>query len=275
MKKNNKNTFDAKSICYLIFIGATIISFLYNPIFGLILLSIGIVILLILNRANILMLMGLKQYNKENKSKAFRLLKSAHLSSAGKMINSYNYAYLLLRDGRTDDAKSAIKYALMRPNVTTAETYQGKEILSMIYYRLGQYAKATDTMQSVFENYKNSNVYGSLGYYKILANASDAEKFALEAYDYNSKDKVILDNLVQLYYEKGDYKTAKKYSDEALALTQTGIETYYHAGLVNKALSNNSDAVECFKKALSFTPSFLTTVTVTEIEHQIALCENN
>lgn len=221
------------------------------------------------------MLMGLKQYNKNNKSKAFKLLKTAHTSSAGKMINSYNYAYLLLREGRTDDAKAAIKYALLRSDVKESEIYQGKEILSMIYYRLGQYKEATDTMQSVFEHYKNSNVYGALGYYKILAKSPDAEDFALEAYEYNSKDKVILDNLVQLYYEKGDYETAKRYSDEAISAQYTGIETYYHAGLVYKALNDNAHAIDCFKKALSFTPSFLTTVTFEEIENQITLCENN
>lgn len=273
-KKDKKNKLDAKSLCYLIFMGATIVSFFYAPIIGLVLLSIGIIILLFINRANLFMLAGLKQYNKKNISKALKLLKTAHMSTAGKMNNSYNYAYILLREGRIDDAKTAIKYALLRPNVSDAETYQGKEILSMIYYRQGQYNKATDAMQSVFEHYKNSNVYGALGYYKILAKAPDAEDFALEAYDYNKTDKVILDNLVQLYYEKGDYETAKKYSDKAIKAEHTGIETYYHAGLVLKALNNKAEAIDNFKKALSFTPSFLTTVTTDEIERQIMLCEN-
>lgn len=274
-KRNKKNDkINARSVCYLIFIGAIIVSLFYNPMLSLVLLSIGIIILLITNRANIMTLMGLSQYNKGNRSKALKLLKNAHMSSAGKMRNTYNYSYILLREGQIDDAKTAVKYALLRPNVSEAEVCQGKEILSMIYYKQGNYEKATEVMQYVFERYVNSNVYGALGYYKILSKSEDAEKFNLEAYDYNNTDKVILDNLVQLYYDKGDFETAKKYSDEALALTSTGIETFYHAGLVQKALGNASEAIENFKKALSFQPSFLTTVTVYEIENQISQLEN-
>lgn len=275
LKKKNekKNKLDPKSACYLIFMMAIVISFFFNPMMGLFLLAVGFVILLFSNRANIMMYLGLGQYNKKNYVKALRLLKSAHLSSAGKMNNSYNYAYILLREGRPEEAKAAIKYAMLRGNVKESETYLGKEILSMIYYKQGDYAEATKLMQSIFDHYKSSNVYGSLGYYKILAKADDAESFALEAYEYNKNDKVILDNLVQLYYEKGDFATAKKYSDEATSASATGIETFYHAALVEKALGNKEEAIENFKKALSFTPSFLTTVTPEEIERQIMLLE--
>ncbi len=64
-KKDKKNKLDAKSLCYLIFMGATIVSFFYAPIIGLVLLSIGIIILLFINRANLFMLDGLKQYKKK------------------------------------------------------------------------------------------------------------------------------------------------------------------------------------------------------------------
>ncbi len=273
-KKSNKRKIDKKSLCYLIYIGAVILAMMYNPLFSLVLVGIGIIILIIINRADLMTVMGIGQYNKKNKEKAFRLLNKAHMSSAGKMKNTYNYAYLLLREGRIDEAKTAIKYGLLRPNITENEICQGKEILSMIYYRQGSYDKATKVMQYVFDHSINSNVYGALGYYKILAKSSDAEEFNLQAYDYNNKDKVIIDNLVQLYYDKGDYKTAEKYSKEALSLSANGIETFYHAGLVQKALGNKDEAVENFKKALSFEPSFLTTVTREEIERQIESIEN-
>lgn len=273
MLKKKKQGLSTKSTIYLIFIAITFSSFLFSWKIGLTLLLIGIVALLFMHRANIYTILGLSQYSKKNYVKALKLLKSAHMSGASKMNNSYNYAYILLREGRLEDARIAINYALRRPNIEEHETYQGKEILSMIYYKQGDYGKATEIMQTVFDHYVNSNVYGALGYYKILAKAEDAEKFALEAYEYNSTDKVILDNLVQLYYEKGEYETAKKYSDEAVALSAKGIETYYHAALVEKALCNPGEAAENFKKALSFTPSFLTTVTTEEIERQLSLLE--
>ncbi len=179
-----------------------------------------------------------------------------------------------MREGRPDEARTAINYALRNPRITEAETYKGKEILSMIYYRQGDYSKATEIMQTVFDNFVSTNVYGTLGYYKILLKAEDAESFALEAYEYNKTDKVILDNLVQLYYEKGEYEKAKKFSDEATGAEAKGIETFYHAGLVEKALGNKEAAIEDFKKALSFTPSFLTTVKTEEIERELSILEN-
>ena len=220
-----------------------------------------------------MMYMGYSQYNKNNYAKGLKLMQSAHLSSAGTMNNSYHYAYMLLREGRPEDAKSAIRYAMIRSNLKDSEIYRGREILSLIHYRLGDYEQATEIMQTVFDHYKSSNVYGSLGYYKILAKAPDAETFALEAYDYNKTDKVILDNLVQLYLNMGDYEKAKKYSDEAIAAQFTGIETYYHAALVEKKLGNKKAAIENFKKALSFTPTFLTTVTPEEIQRQLEILE--
>lgn len=274
-KKEKKKKLDTKSICYLVYIGAVILTMFYVPIVSLALVGIGIIILIIINRADIMTVMGIGQYNKNNREKAFKLLEKAHFSSAAKMKNTYSYSYFLLRDGRIDEAKTAIKYGLLRPNIVENEICQGKEILSMIYYKQGRYEEATELMQYVFERRVNSNVYGSLGYYKILSKAPDAEEFNLQGYDYNSKDKVIVDNLVQLYYEKGDFCEAEKYSDEAVLLQSNGIETFYHAGLVKKALGKNDEAIQNLKKALSFEPSFLTTVTVDEIERQIQEIENN
>ncbi len=272
-KNDNKPKLDTKTSCYAIFIAATAISFFYIPLLGVFLLILGIILLFFTNRANIMMYLGYSQYNKNNFAKGLKLMKSAHLSSAGTMNNSYHYAYMLLREGRCEDAKSAIRYAMLRGNLKDSEKYRGKEILSLIHYRLGDYAQATEIMQTVFEHYKSSNVYGSLGYYKILAKAPDAESFALEAYDYNKDDKVILDNLVQLYLNMGELEKAKKYSDEAIAAQFTGIETFYHAALVEKHLGNKKAAIDNFKKALSFTPTFLTTVTTEEIQRQLEILE--
>ena len=85
-----------------------------------------------------------------------------------------------------------------------------KQILSLIHYRQNNFEDAVELMSEVFEARKSSSIYGALAYYKILAEDEDAMEFCLEAYDYNSDDKIIVDNLIIMHLKNGDYEKAKE-----------------------------------------------------------------
>lgn len=84
----------------------------------------------------------------------------------------------------------------------------------MVYYKQGRLDEAIEDAQSMMnEGYRNSSVYGMLGYFKLLRNddLDETTKLCEEAYDYNSDDRDIKDNLSICYFRKGEYEKAEKY----------------------------------------------------------------
>lgn len=113
----------------------------------------------------------------------------------------------------------------------------------------------------------------ALGYYKILSNAPDAQAFCEEAYEYNSDDKIIIDNVIILCLQNGDLQRAKELSDKSIGAGNKGVEIFYHAGQAEQALGNDEKALEYYKMAASCTRSFMTTVSEREVETAVSSLE--
>jgi len=224
---------------------------------------------------NILSLKGQSEYAKGNNTKALAILKKAHESSRSRVSNSTAYAYILLRVGQADEASKVLNYVLLNQKLKENEKLQARQILSLVKYKQGDFEEATRLMEMVFEGYKNSSVYGALGYYKILSNAPDAQSFNDEAYEYNCDDKVIIDNVVILALASGDLKRAKELSDKSVEAGNKGVEIFYHAGQTYLALGDNEKALEYFKAARSCERSFMTTVSEKENTDAIDALEND
>lgn len=222
---------------------------------------------------NIMCAKGQSEYAKGNNTKALELLKKAHTSSRARVSNSCAYAYILLRVGEDEEAAKVLNFVLLNQKMKEADRMQARQILSLVRYKQGDFEEATRLMEMVFETYKNSSVYGALGYYKILSNSPDMMKFNLEAYDYNSDDKIIIDNMIILYLKNGDIEKAKELSDKSVDAGNKGVEIFYHAGQVYLALGDKKKALDYFKKAKSCQRSFMTTVSEGEIDREIEALE--
>ena len=98
-------------------------------------------------------------------------------------------------------------------------------------------------------------------------------EFCHEAYDYNSEDKVIIDNLVQMYIKQGNYSRAKELSIKSIESGNSGIEIFYHAGQAELGLGDKKAAQQYFYKALSCPRSFMTTITPEELEAALELAD--
>ncbi len=218
---------------------------------------------------NLMCARGQSEYAKGNNIKALELLKKSHESSRASTANSCAYAYILLRVGEAEEAAKVLNYVLLNQKLKEADRLQARQILSLVRYKQGDFEEATRLMQMVFDGYKNSSVYGALGYYKILSNAPDMMEFNLEAYDYNSDDKIIIDNMIILYLKNGEIEKAKELSDKSVEAGNKGVEIFYHAGQVYLELGKRDAALDYFKKAKSCQRSFMTTVSEAEIDRAI------
>ena len=233
----------------------------------------SVLCLIIWQGPNLLTLVGQRAYALGNHNKALRYLKAGHEHPRSGASNSSTYAYILLRCGRMDDAKFIANYALLNKRISDADKNQIRQILSLICYKKGEYDEATKMMEKIFETYRTSNVYGTLGYYKILAESEDMYTFNEEAYEYNSDNKVIMDNMVILCLRKGEAERAQEISQKSINAGNKGVEIFYHAGQAEEALGNAEQALEYYQKAYSCARSFMTTISENEIEEAIARLE--
>ena len=119
---------------------------------------------------------------------------------------------MLLRTGYADEAEKVLD-PIIRVKGLAPEKNLAKQQRCMVYYKQGRLDEAIEDAQSMMnEGYRNSSIYGMLGYFKLLRNddLDETTKLCEEAYDYNSDDRDIKDNLSICYFRKGEYEKAEK-----------------------------------------------------------------
>lgn len=268
-KQKKKYTISKSAALTFGTIAAVVLAFRAGYLAGFVVSGIVLLALLIWQWANVLTLFGQRAYAQGKNNKALTYLKAGHEHPRAGAANSSAYAYILLRCGRAEDARLVANYALLNKKLPEADKNQIRQILSLICYKLGDYAEATLMMEEIYKTYKSSTVYGTLGYYKILAESEDMYSFNQEAYEYNSDDKVIIDNMVILALKKQDGAEAQALSQKSIDAGNKGVEIFYHAAQAEELLGNTAQALEYYRMAQSCTRSFMTTVPEAEIEAAI------
>ena len=138
---------------------------------------------------------------------------------------------------------------------------------ALILMKTGREDEALEELLEIFPTYKNSTMYGSIGYLYILkGDMEKALEFNKEAYEYNSDDAVILDNMVQLYNILGDGETAFSFAEKLMAKNPAFIEAYYNAALAAKGVGKTDLAKEYLEKTENLKTTFLSNVSHEDIK---------
>ena len=95
-----------------------------------------------------------------------------------------------------------------------------------------------------------------------------------EAYDYNSDDLIIADNLAQNYFLLGDIEKSHDMYVDILNKDPQFIEPYYNFALVLDALGEYDDALDELNNALEMKEKFLSTVTHDMVRAKIEEIKN-
>lgn len=181
-----------------------------------------------------------------------------------------NCAYALMRTGDYDEAEEILD-EIVRTKVLKKEEmrYAAKQARCMVYYKQGRMEEAmADGMELYNDGYRNTNVYGMLGYFKLIMNddIDEATAFCEEAYEYNSDDRDIMDNLSLCYYQKGEYEKAAELSDKILEEAPKFVEAYYHGAQIAVKLGNYKKAKELLTHTDDCRWSTMTTVSHEDID---------
>ncbi len=170
------------------------------------------------------------------------------------------YAYYLMREGEGKRAEE-IYHHLLRQNLKNELRLKIRSDLAVLYMKTDRIDEALEELEDITVHYINTTTYGSLGYlYLVKKNKRRAVSYNLEAYDYNSDDPVILDNLIQLYIMQEDYQKAQEYAELLLEKEPYFIEAYYDSAYVYFQLGDTKRAEEILARGDKCRITFMSTV---------------
>ena len=253
---------------YIILLFLIYFGFKFNLSTGIIVTAISLGYVVYARIPSVYVMLGNRAYTKDDNEKAVEYYEKAMATGRAKASAGITYVLMLMRMGRLDKALSVTDSIIASRKTKIQEKYILKEYRSLIYFKQGNREEALEDAKEIFENYKNTTIYGLLGYLKLACGEplEETMEFCLEAYDYNSDDRDIVDNLVLAYYKNGDYEKAEELAKELVEMSPSFVEAYYHSALVAKALGKTEEAKEFLEHIDDCIRTALTTVSEEEIE---------
>ncbi len=206
------------------------------------------------------MAIAMRNYTKGKKIKAMDWFERGYKMGM-KTDQKNTYAYYLLREGRVGKCEEVLKQMLAFRSQKPIEKAQIKATYAMLLMKTGRLYQAIEELEEIFPTFKNSSTYGSLGFcYLVQGDIKKAFEFNKEAYDYNSDDLIIVDNLMQTYAKLGEFDKAYELSQILMEKEPIFREAYYDAAVIEYQMGKTEDALKRLNHALTIPTSFLTTV---------------
>lgn len=262
-----------KFIIPVVLLIALIVLFSYSKIIGLAFLALVILFLVIRNRAGLYNVFAGFAYKKGDTDKALAWLKKAYHVRNSKPKIKMLYSYLLLKTGNVEEAGKTLE-DIMSSKLNFEDERMAKSNYALVLWKKGRLNDAAALLEEVYTDYKTTTLYGSLGYLLILKGDLDrALKINTEAYEYNDSDPVILDNLAHTMYLRGDLSKAAELYEKLMSVNPSFPEAYYNYSLVLMEQKDYDRALSTIKKAANFKLSFLSNLTQEELTGKIKKIE--
>ena len=205
--------------------------------------------------------------------KAVSLYRAASRIFGGNKQYQIEYSLVLMRLGEFKEAEKNLNGIILDRKLPQKEKINAKTYRAMAYYKQGRTAEALEDMTELFETAKTTVVYGMLGFLKQLSGKAELD-FCKEAYDYNSDDRDICDNLLVAYIRTGDFKEADKIAADLREKYPQFVEAFYHSAVLELKKGNGGLAKEYLDKTAECRRSMLTTVSEEDIENLRKEIEN-
>lgn len=141
------------------------------------------------------------------------------------------YGVLLMREGNFEKAIEMYNKAIgLKPDKVNRIKIRLNRAIA--FAKAGRLKEGKVALEDIHEKYRSVRVYEALGYFYVLSDDEKAEEYNLEAYEYDSENYVILDNLCQYYLMKNDYEKAKSYGSKAYKVNDNKVDNLYHLAII-------------------------------------------
>lgn len=220
-------------------------------------LLIIVLYLLFKSRSDMVAAIARIKYVKGDTPNAIRLYKFANKIGKMGFDNRLQHAYCTLREGDIDEANKLFNMMAME-KISPAQRGQLKQSHALVLWKRGDIDGAIEMLEEVHSQFISTTTYGSLGYMYIhRGKLEKALEYNLEAYEYNSDNGIIVDNLAYTYLKSGDYENAEKYYKILFDMNPTFPEGYIAYGKYLVEKGEKEEGLALVKKALDCSFSFL------------------
>lgn len=179
------------------------------------------------------------------------------------------YGYLLLRDGQPEIARMVLNHASLAAKKPEVKK-RVKAMLAVCEWKSGNLDLAIEMTEESMNDYKNTNLYQNLGLMYVLSgNARKALNFNKEAYEYNSGDLIIMDNLAESYALYGDAERAIELYEKLLEKEPHFPEPYYGYGLLLIKQGERDRGLGLIEKSLEKKFTFLSVMQKEEVQKML------
>lgn len=238
-------------------------------------LAAYLLVLVYLLRPYLYQYLGSAEYSKGNLEKALDWFSKACGGKRAKPATLTSYGYILLKTGKIAEAEEVLNRVLSM-ELTTDQKMYARSNLALVLWKKGRLDEAVEMLEEVIKEYRNTTVYGSLGYLLILkGDLQRALEFNREAMEYNGSNPVIMDNMGQTYLLLGEFDKAAEIYESLMEKKPSFPEAYYNFGLLLEKRGDAEKALEMFRKAFEYKLSFISTITSGDIEEKIRRLEAN
>ncbi len=237
---------------------------------------LALLIMIYLRRAEIPAFYARIQFSKGNIDKAVKWFSIANRLGPLKPSSQMYYGYILLRTGDINAAEQLLTHASLKAKKDPLKR-RIKALLSLAVWKRGDLDSAIEMMEDAICSVKLTSFYQNLGLmYNIKGDRQKALAFNLEAYDYNSDDMVIMDNLAEAYALCGETEKAKAQYEALLKKEPHFPEPYYNYGLLLINQGQKERGIDLIRQSLDKRFTFLSVKTKEEVETLLAekLAEN-
>lgn len=266
-----------KKIKFILIPVAVVGIFLISTVNKLLAIAVGFLISAIFmfyKRSLIYHILSNSAYRKKDLNKAFYWMEKAYKMKNSHPKTNIMYGYLLLKSGDVEKAENVLSN-IINSNIEEDDKMLAKANYALVLWKKNQLDKAIGLLEEVIKDYKNSTVYGSLGYLLIIKkDYNRALEINVEAYEYNNVDQIIMDNLGCTYYMLGEMEKSKEVYEKLMGLKPSFPEAYYNYSILLKDLQKYVEALEMIKKAESFKLSFLSALSYEDINMKIKELED-
>lgn len=186
-------------------------------------------------------LLGNNAFAEGDIEKAARHYETASKIFGGNSEAKAIYALMLMRQEKFLEAEQALNEIILDEKIEAKDKIAAKTYRCMLYQKTDRLDEAIADGEELYKNFKTTAVYGMLGYLKLLAGGANLE-FCLEAYEYNSDDRDICDNLVLAYIRSGEFEKAENLLQSLREGYPTFAEAFYHSALLAKMQGDKESA---------------------------------
>lgn len=254
---------------FILFVAVIVVSFKVNTLFGWGVTAVLIVYLIYRSRSRFLGTRANVEFSKGNTEGAIHYLEKA--TSLKHCAPDYflSLSFLLLKTGNAARSEQISRKLL--ENIEKRDIrMQATMNLALAEWMQGREDEGYERMKEVFDKYKNTLSYGSLGYMMILrGELEEALVFNVEAHQYNSDNNTIVDNLAQTYFMLGQYGKAAEFYEQLFTKPQSYAESSYYYGLTLDHLGKTGQAIEWMEKAAEMEISFMSRIGKEQIQLEL------